>query len=232
MATVKYGGGITQMSGSIAGTVFARNRFGNYCRPRTKPVNPNSTAQTLMRSTMAHLTELWHSTITGPQRIAWATYAAAIAMKNRLGEVIYLTGFNHFVRSNSISKAILDTFVASGPTVLALPESDPSFTITASVATQKVSVAFDNALPWTLEVGAHMFVELGQPQIVTRNFFGGPWKYMGKIAGKVAPAETSPQAIDPPYTLVLGQKIWAYARIRRADGRLSNPTTSSCVVAA
>jgi hypothetical protein len=232
MATVKYGGGITQMSGSIAGTVFARNRFGNYCRPRTKPVNPNSTGQELMRSTMAHLTEIWHSTITAAQRIAWATYAASVPSKNRLGESIYLTGFNHFVRSNSIAKAKLNTYVATGPTVLALPETDPSFLITASVATQLVSVAFDNALPWALEVGAHMFVELGQPQIVTRNFFGGPWKYMDKIAGKVAPAEVSPKTMAPPFTLVLGQKIWAYARIRRSDGRISNPMVAECIIAA
>ncbi|GAI58374.1 unnamed protein product, partial [marine sediment metagenome] len=39
MALVKYGGGITQMSGSIAGNTFARNRYGNYVRSRTKPIN-------------------------------------------------------------------------------------------------------------------------------------------------------------------------------------------------
>jgi hypothetical protein len=232
MALVKYGGGIVGASGSIAGTTHARNRFGNYIRARTKPVNPRSTAQSLVRNTLAFLTELWHSTITAPQRTAWGTYAGAIAVKNKLGETIYLTGFNHFVRSNSISKSRLNTYVATGPTTLALPETDPSFVITASVATQLVSIEFDNALPWALEVGAHMFVELGQPQIVTRNFFGGPWKYMNKIAGKVAPAETSPKTMAPPYTLVLGQKIWAYTRIRRADGRLSNPMVSSCIVAA
>jgi hypothetical protein len=232
MASIKFGGGVTAMSGSIGGSTYARNRFGYYLRPRTKPVNPNSTGQELMRSTMAHLTELWHSTITAPQRIAWATYAAAVPSKNRLGETIYLTGFNQFVRSNSIAKAKLNTFVAPGPTVLALPETDPSFLITASVATQLVSVAFDNALPWALEVGADMFVELGQPQIVTRNYFNGPWKYMDKIAGKVAPAEPSPKTMATPYTLVLGQKVWAYGRIRRADGRISNPMVASCVVAA
>ncbi|GAH50296.1 unnamed protein product, partial [marine sediment metagenome] len=46
MALVKLGGGIVQISGSIAGNTFARNRFGNYMRSRTKPVNPNSTRQT------------------------------------------------------------------------------------------------------------------------------------------------------------------------------------------
>jgi hypothetical protein len=232
MALVKLGGGIIVISGSIAGNTFARNRFGNYVRPRTKPVNPASTGQELMRNTMAFLTELWHSTITAPQRIAWATYAAAIAVNNRLGESVYLTGFNHFVRSNSMAKAKLNTYVAPGPTVLALPETDPSFAITASVATQLISVAFDNALPWALEVGAYMFVEQGVPQIVTRNFFNGPWRYMDKIAGKVAPAEPSPKTMTAPYTLVLGQKVWCYGRIRRADGRLSNTMVASCIVAA
>ncbi|GAI01350.1 unnamed protein product, partial [marine sediment metagenome] len=45
MALIKYGGGIVQISGSIAGTVFARNKMGNYARPRTKPVNPRTARQ-------------------------------------------------------------------------------------------------------------------------------------------------------------------------------------------
>ncbi|GAH13494.1 unnamed protein product, partial [marine sediment metagenome] len=50
MSLVKYGGGIVQMSGSIAGNTFARNRYGNYVRARTKPINPNSDRQVVVRA--------------------------------------------------------------------------------------------------------------------------------------------------------------------------------------
>jgi hypothetical protein len=100
-ALVKMGGGIVGMSGSIAGNTFARNRSGNYVRARTKPVNTNTQAQQDIRGVMSYLTNYWSVTLSTAERTGWATYANAIAMKNRLGESIYLTGFNHFIRSNT-----------------------------------------------------------------------------------------------------------------------------------
>lgn len=232
MALLKFGGGITEMRGSIAGNVYSRNRFGAYARPRTKPVNPQSAGQELCRSVISFLTEYWHSTLTAAERTSWETYAASVAMQNKLGETIYLTGFNHFVRSNFELKRQALTVVEAGPTVLSLPETDPTFAISASAATQNVSVTLDNGLPWANEDDAYMFVEMGVPQIVTRTFFNGPWNYMDKIDGDSVTPPSIPDAQTAPFTLVEGQKIWCYARIVRADGRLSNPFTASCVVAA
>lgn len=81
MALVKYGAGIIQMSGSIAGNVHARNRFGNYVRPRTKPVNPNSIRQEAARAIVSYLAEYWHQDLDDVQRNLWDVYAAAVAMK-------------------------------------------------------------------------------------------------------------------------------------------------------
>lgn len=228
MALVRYGGGIVGASGSIAGTVHARNRYGNYIRARTKPVNPNSTNQTYVRSTLAKLVQRWNTTLTSTMRTAWATYAAAIAMKNKLGEVIYCTGFNHYVRSNVIKNMYLGDYADAGPTDLSLPEKDPTFSIVCTVSTQKISVSFDVALPWWAETGGIMAVYQGQPQLATRNFFGGPWRHIGNVAHGVA----SPKDLNPQFTLTLGQKVWCYGRILRADGRLSEPFTTSVLVTA
>lgn len=232
MAVVKYGGGVTQISGSIAGTVFARNRYGNYTRPRTKPVNPNSSLQAGVRASLSFLAELWHSGLDAAQRTAWATYAAAVAMKNRLGETIYLTGFNHFVRSNVILKDHDLTVVEDGPTELALPEKDPTFAIAASAATGNISVTFDNTLGWANETGGYLFVYQGKPQLITRNYFNGPWQYMDKVEGDDTTPPTSPADMSAPMTLVEGQKVFCYARIQRLDGRLSEPMYAACTVAA
>lgn len=232
MAQVKYGGGVTQISGSIAGTVFARNRYGNYTRPRTKPVNPNSDLQAGVRAALSYLAEYWSSALTAAERTAWNTYAAAIAMKNRLGETIYLTGFNHFIRSNTILADQGLTVVEAGPTVLALPEKDPTFAIAGTADDQKMAITFDVNLPWVNEDDAYLFVYQGRPQLVTRNFFNGPWKYMGKIDGDSVTPPTSGTELDAPMTLVEGQKVFCYARIQRADGRLSEPMYGSCTVAA
>lgn len=232
MALVRYGGGIVQMSGSIAGNTFARNRFGNYARARTKPVNPNSTRQNRIRSIMAELTERWYSTLTDAQRIAWATYAAAVAMKNRLGETIYLTGFNHYLRSGCNVLDFAGTYFDAGPVTLTLPDKDPMLSITASEATQLISVSFNDGLDWCTEAGGTMYLLDGRPQNVTRNFFAGPYRGIARIAGIDPGGVASPQTHTGIFTLTEGQKIWVQARINRADGRLSEPFTANIVVAA
>jgi hypothetical protein len=228
MALVKYGGGIVGASGSIAGTVHARNRFGNYIRARTKPVNPNSTAQAQMRGILAQLANAWGVTLIAAERIAWATYAAAIAVKNRLGETVYLTGFNHFIACNSIRLSHDKTVKTAGPTTLILPETDPTFAVVATASDNKLTFNYDTTLPWFTEEGAMMTFEQGQPQPVTRNFFNGPWKKVGQAVTGIAKTTK----YTAPYTLTAGQKVWCYARIARADARLSNPMVCSVTVAA
>jgi len=230
MASVKYGGGIVQMSGSIAGSVFARNRFGNYARPRTKPVNPSSTRQVFIRTALSYLTVYWNETLPAAQRTAWNTYAAAIAMKNRLGETIYLTGFNHFLRSNIVRLQLGQNLVPLGPTILSLPDKDPTFAIAGYADTQLISVTWDTELPWGDIAASVMGFWQGQPQLITRNFFNGPWRMGGSVPGNGA----SPTTFTAPFTLVTGQKVWCYARISTGptDSRLSEAFTAVCTVLA
>jgi hypothetical protein len=228
MALLKFGGGIADIRGSIAGNVYSRNRFGSYARNRTKPVNTQTTLQSTVRGGLAYLTDLWHSGLDASQRTSWETYAAAVSWLNKLGETVHLTGFNMFVRSNSVRKQVGLAVIEDGPTTLSLPETDPSFAISASKATQKISVTYNHALPWSDEEGGRMHVYMGRPKLVTRNYFSGPWRLTGNIAN----GGDGSDDLDPAFTLVQGQKIWCYARIDRIDGRLSNPMVASCTVGA
>lgn len=232
MALVKYGGGIVQMSGSIAGDTHARNRFGNYVRARTKPVNPNTASQNIVRSLIAALVERWAETLTAVQRAAWNLYASNVAMKNKLGETIHLTGFNHYVRSNHGRMRTSRTIVDAGPVVFTLPDQDPTFTITASEATQQINIAFDNTLAWATETDGLMLVEQGQPQNPQRNFFAGPWRHMTQIDGIDPGGAVSPDVGAVQFAIAEGQRIWCYARISRADGRLSELFRDDVIVAA
>lgn len=232
MALVKYGAGIVEMAGSIAGTVFARNRSGNYARAKTKPTNPSTARQQAIRSAIALLTVAWSETLDAAERTAWGLYAAGVAMKNRLGEVTFLTGFNHFIRSNSVRLQHSLALIEAGPTVLELPEQDETFAATISEATQLVSVAFDNANPWANEAGGHMLIYMGSPQNAQRNFFAGPYRLAGKIAGATPTPPTTPKTFACPFVATEGQRIWIQARIQRADGRLSEPFRGSCLVGA
>lgn len=222
MALIKYGGGIVQMSGSIAGNTHARNRFGNYMRARTKPVNPRSARQSFARAVIMMLAEQWREDpMTDAIRTAWQTYANSVNWNNKLGESVTLTGFNHFIRSNAAILRAGGTIVTAGPTDLGLPAGDPAFAVTGSAGDAKLSIAFDDTFDWLDEDGGYLSVEMGEPQNPTRNFFGGPWRFADSVDGDSVTAPTTPTEIDPPFTLTEGQKIWARASIIRADGRMS-----------
>ena len=232
MALVKYGAGIVQISGSIAGDVHARNRSGNYIRPRTKPVNPNSARQVTIRAGLAVLTERWSETLSAAQRTAWNLYASSVAMKNRLGETIHLTGFNHYIRSNMWRVDLGQTIIDAGPTVFTLPDQDPTISITASEGTQLVTVTFDDGLPWCTEDNAGIMILEGSPQNPHRNFFVGPYRGRSAKMGADPGGIASPQTYVAIHTISEGQRIWVKFRILRADGRLSNPFTANIIVAA
>lgn len=230
MALIKYGGGIVQMSGSIAGNTHARNRFGNYMRARTKPVNPNTARQVTARSRLALLAEDWREVLSDAQRIAWNTYAAGVSWLNGLGEVVHLTGFNMFCRTNAAYMQV-SSRQNTAPVILSLAEQDPTFAVELSEA-NGITVTFDEDLPWTTEGGAGMLISIGDPQNPTRSFFGGPWRYHGWIGGTI-PGPTSspdgPTAVDC-FTLNEGARVWVKANIIRADGRLSTPFEAPSVL--
>lgn len=232
MALVRFGGGVVQMSGSIAGTTYARNRYGNYSRARTKPTNPNSQRQQAMRGFVAALTARWSQTLSAAQRTAWNLYGSNVTMKNRLGEVIHLTGFNHYIRSNTWRLDLGQTIVDAGPTVFELPAKDGTIAITASEATQQVTVAFDDGLDWCTEDNAGLMIIEGAPQNPQRNFFAGPFRGRSAKMGADPGGIASPQDYTAIHQITEGQKIWVQFRIIRADGRISEPFRDDVIIGA
>lgn len=232
MALVQFGGGITKMSGSMAGNTYARNRSGNYVRARAIPINPNTAAQQRARNALAVLAERWAETLSVAQRVAWNLYASSVNMLNKLGETIKLSGYNHYMRSNSFLAQYGITLIDAGPVDFTLPDHDPILAITAAEDTQQVMVAFDDGLAWCGEDDAYLSVLFGSPQNAQRFFFGGPWKGMRFLSGDVGAPLASPLPVGSMIQISEGQKLWCQFRIYRADGRVSQPFEAQCVVLA
>lgn len=232
MALIKFGGGVVQMSGSIGGTTFARNRYGNYARAKTKPINPNTGLQQGVRAALAFLTARWGQVLTAGQRTAWNLYGSNVAMTNRLGETVQLTGFNHYIRSNSFLRVHGKTLVDNGPTIFELPAQDPSFTIAGDEASQQLTVSFDDTMDWDNETGGYLVYYQGTPQNPQRNFFAGPWRLLSFTAGVTGVPVASPVVEANVFAVAEGQRQWAYARIHRADGRVSEPFRDDAFISA
>lgn len=229
---VKFGGGILAASGSVGGQTFARNRYGNYVRTKTKPVNPSSDRQQYVRNLVSSMVEHWGSILTQDQRDAWNTYANAIDWLNKLGETITLSGFNHFIRSNVARVQAGGSVIADGPTELTLPGTDSLFEASLSEASQEISVAFDNTLGWANETGGFMSISMSAPAGGGRSFIQPQMRWADVIKGDNTTAPTSPATIACPFPVAEGQRVIVQARIIRLDGRLSAPFRDTAEVAA
>jgi hypothetical protein len=222
---------MTQLSGSLGGIVGSHNAGGLYLRARSIPVNPNTSYQQAVRSFMAALATRWQDTLTAAQRAAWNVFASNMPVINRLGDTIYLTGLNHFVRGNLPRLLGAGSQIDDGPTTYVMP-TFTSPVVTYSEATQQASVAFDNTDAWANEDAAFMFVFISRPVAPTINYFKGPYRYAGKISGNGTTPPTSPATIAVPFAVTQGQKVFTRAIVSRVDGRLSPDFRAGSTVAA
>lgn len=218
---VKFGAGIVDGRGSIGGTTFSRNHYGAFARARVTPVNPNTARQQTVKAAIAFLAQYWAVTLTAVQRTAWELYGSSVAMTDSLGATIFLTGYNHFIRSNVIRKMFGEPIIAPGPVIFEIPAQDPTYAVTCSEAAQTMSFAFDTLQDWSSEAGAMMVHFQGKPQNPQRSAFSGPWRVVGLTAGVFPGGAASPEVVAVQYAIAESQHIWGYSRILRADGRMS-----------
>lgn len=232
MALIKTGGAISEIRGSIGGTTFSRGRYGAIARNRTVPVQPNSEKQNAVRQILGDLVSRWGD-FDQAVRDGWNLYANGTPMINRLGETIYLSGQNHFIRSSMCrAVAFLDP-VAIAPAIFNLGQTDP--TITANIAdllapgSSAISATFDNTLDWASATKGALILYTGIPQNQGVAYYKGPWQYYGDIKGATPTHPTSPSNIfnnnTPDFPAQPDQKIWLAYRLLTQDGRATTLQT-------
>ncbi len=229
---IKLGAGLVDARGSISGMTVSRNSAGLYARARVKPVNPNTTRQDDVRSGVAVATARWSETLNEASRVLWNEYAALVAMKNKLGDTIFNSGFNHYVRSNAFRMSLGFAAIDAAPSIGELPAQDPSISIAPAASSQQLELTFDNSMSWANETGGVLFVHQGRPQNPQRYYFGGPWRWLMCIGGDDTTPPTSPDPAPAVYHITELQRQWLYCRIQRADGRLSEPFRAEAFVGA
>ena len=218
-------------SGKIAGLVYSRNASGAYVRALTVPVDPQSIYQTAVRGAFSFLADYWHSTLTAQQRTEWNLYASNVTVIDKLGDAIYISGFNHFIRSNTPFKTVFGSVVVDGPANFNLGEVSP-ITVIASEATQFLSITFNAGDDWVSEDGSALFVYQSRPKNNTINFCKGPYRLVGTLLGNQAAPPPSPSDLAAVFPFVADQRLFLRFNVHRVDGRLSTSLYTFCTAAA
>jgi hypothetical protein len=223
MALIKLGPMVAEARGSIGGTVFSRNAAGAYARNKSIPVQPNSAQQIAVRSRMTDLTQAWTGTLTGLQRISWGLYGDNVPVLNKVGDSINLNGLAWYIACNSLRLQIPTARVDDGPFDYTRAEQDPTLSLSASEATQELTIGFDDTLGWATEDDAWLMLFASRPQNTTIQYFKGPFRYMAAAAGNSAGAPVTPVVLPAPFPFAAGNRLYVKGVILRADGRTSTP---------
>lgn len=132
-----YGSIVTAGSGKLGGHVYARNKGGSYIRTKTKPLNPKTLAQSLVRNNFTSNSQAWRG-LTASQRQAWISATVNFPKKGKLAETETLSGSQLFMRINNNLLNIEQATISLPPTPQAVPALSAlslAFSATASTAT-------------------------------------------------------------------------------------------------
>lgn len=210
-------------SGSMQGTTYGHNRFGQYTRSRSSPVQPRSPAQLVQRARMALNAAAWRD-LTDAQRAGWESLGGYMSRTDPLGQSYTLNGFAAYC---SVNNNLLD----AGESVLsdAPALSTPTGIVTATVTL--TAIAFSVAYTATpLAASTRLFV-FASPQVSAGRSFQADLRLLFVSAAAAA----SPANILAAYTArfgvpVVGNRIFLSLQTH-LGGFKSTPFAVSQVVA-
>ncbi len=220
---------VTQVSGSVGGMTGSRNRSGMYFRSRAMPTNPNTALQQAVRSNFSQASKDWKIDLGNSEREDWETYAANTPMKNTLGDTIYLTGQQMYIRSASFRAQAGLAKKIQGPTTFGLPVINVTGA-TQATGTATLLVSYTQDEPWQTDDDGGFVCYTSRAVGPTINFFKGPYKFAGTEPGSSTTPPTSPITFTSTSTLDIPQKGFIQIRVSDGEGRLSEAVRVPIVV--
>lgn len=212
----------SQASGSLNGMTFSHNRGGMYVRQRATPTDPNSPEQSEVRSIFASLTQAWNMELSAAEIAGWNVYADNVPVIDTMGRTIFLTGLQHYIRSNVPRVQAALARVDTPPGDMVIGQLTQPTVAAPDVSAGNAAVSFTNTDQWAGATGGALLIFASRPQSATINFFRGPYRLAGLVAGAAMPP-TSPATVTMPFAPILARIIFFRFRGTSSDGRLSYP---------
>ena len=155
MASVEFGGGVSQVVGRVGGSVFQRGRAGSQLR--TLPINTGRKQNLLSsaRTSLASVSTYWRKLSVGDQ-LLWTATANTQTRYNRLGVPYTPSGFQLFCELN-LNIALINSaaIISTPPALPTLPSiTSPSCTIDVSTPLYDITGGIVNgsaAYNWLIE---------------------------------------------------------------------------------
>src|SRR5690606_18445246 len=164
MAKMTPGAIVSEVRGTIAATTFARNKGGAVIRNRITPINRRSPAQTARRQSLASLASSFRG-LSQAQIAAWNAAAANFPQSDNLGQTIYLSGEQLYVRVNANLILIEEAQITDPPNPVSF-DAVAFTSLTATADDQNISLAFTPTVP----TGQQLVVYASRPLSAGKSF--------------------------------------------------------------
>jgi hypothetical protein len=227
MASVIFGGGVSEIRGSIAGQVFGRNANGATIRNRSTPINPRTAGQVGVRNNLAGVAAGWRD-LTDAQRDGWIAAAPSFPYTNRLGQPSQYTGQQLYNTLNMGLVSIGESVIASAPSPTSTFGLIGSVAMDVSDSDVQANVSVPAGEDWIIQAFSSGPVSAGimRPNSVT-------FRLVSRFLGDEVSAD-----LFAPYTglfggLIAGQKVfWKFEAVSVLSGQRIGIGTFSSVVTA
>lgn len=227
---IKYSALVSGARNKLNGSVASRNRYGDYFRNKTTPINPRTAYQTAVRAVFAMFSSAWLS-LTQAQVAAWNAASANFPFTDIFGDTLFLSGNSLFVKLNTNIKNAGGTQIDDPPEKVAVP-GITSVTLTASNVSGTVTISA--AFTTSSTPGANnTIIAYATPGVSSgKTYVKNLYRLM---AGNIS--TTSPAVLSTDYTArfgdpVVGSKVFVrLAVLDKTTGQMGVPFETSAIVA-
>ena len=168
MGIIKFGGGVSAISGKVGGTVYARNRAGAYARNWAKPTNTPTAKQSANRLAFGNVSKDW-AALTPVQQEGWNTLASTVSRFNRLGDAYTPTGRQILLESANNLRVIGQTPLVDAPFSFLQPTIDGTPVLLMTETAGDLTTARVNGL--AAQSGINYVLEATKPFAAMKNNF-------------------------------------------------------------
>lgn len=226
---VKFGAIVVDGRNKIGGHVLSKNRAGSYMRTKVTPVNPQTVAQSDVRSALTYLSQSWRG-LSESQRAAWNGAVENFKRTDIFGDIKTPSGLNLYNRLNLNLNAGGASYITAPPA----PSTTESLTA-LSAAADVSSTSFDVTFaPSPVPANYKLIIE-ATPQVSPgKSFLKNAYRILQvENAAATTPADIYAAYIAKFGTLVAGQKIGVRAKLLNTlTGLTSLPLAYEVIVSA
>jgi hypothetical protein len=203
MAKVKFSALISEMRNKLNGSVFSKNRAGNYLRNKVTPVNPQTAFQTAVRAVLTAASQSWRA-LSEAQRLAWNSAVANFQGTDIFGDVKTPSGINLYNKLYINASTIGFPPSTTPPALVSSPAVPDAFVNTTAPNT----VIVDSATLAAVPAGVSLVLSMTPSVSAGKNFLKGK----SRIIVAIGSTNTFPYDASAAYAakfgpIVAGEKI-------------------------